>query len=527
MGPVMSARTIVATFATILVAATIARAQLRPNPADVMPASIPLYVDVTDVAAAIAGVRALPFLDVIPKTPRAQLDRALDILDAAKARRVGIGLIPGGLTGKPHVLLAVATDDPTAVESAIVKLTGARSAPASTRLGAFLLLSDDPDSLSEAVETSDDPKHALSSRLPRTESPALIRFHANVEKLAPIRFGIGHPKDIGAALFAAHVLGVLSTAPTVDGTLDLSPSLDVRLDAPCQELPATKAFAAPDASTLPALAPPTGCAIHLGLARNLSAFWSQRDKLIGDKGKTGLAEFQNNAAILLGGLQVEELFAGLGTGFDAYVARLPDDAAPTAHRFPTAALVAEVKNPRLKTEILLGFQTTMGIVNADRAQKGEPRFLQETARHRDVLIVSASYLADALPEPTDDRLQLAPSMAITGDRLILGTHPSIVRALVDQALDGHTTPRLRGDSLDVRGREASTLLRDAAAFIASRQILEEGKTSDEADAVAKTLGDVAARISTISARFNVEKALATLMLNLAPARPATAPESRR
>ena len=94
----------------------------------------------------------------------------------------------------------------------------------------------------------------------------------------------------------------------------------------------------------------------------------------------------------MGGLTVEDLFAGLGGAFDLYVAR-GDPAAPRrpplSRRRRSSRSLAD---PALKTEFLLSFQTTMGIVNAQRTQERLPRFFQESTLHRDVLIACARLL---------------------------------------------------------------------------------------------------------------------------------------
>jgi hypothetical protein len=402
--------------------------------------------------------------------------------------------------------------------------------PATAELAPFVVLADarPTTGVVRTIHDGKEPSLAVRDDFRRYRSLApggVLGFHLDVGRLAPriARFGLDKKNDAGAVLFASHVVHALKTANTLSGRVSLTGGASLDLFAEIEPVPAQRAFTETRPSQ-PVLAPPDGWVARMSLPRDLAGFWNDRERLLDEAARGSLAEFQNNLGILMGGLTVEDLFAGLGSAFDVYLMR-GEGGAP-GHRYPSAALVAVLVDPDLKTELLMSFQTTMGIVNAQRAQERLPRFFQESTRHRDVLIASARYLPESLPDPADDRLQLEPSLATVGDRLILGTNRKIVRALVDQVLDGKTRPRAPGDELEISGPAAAAALQEAGAIVRSQMVLKEGRTEESAREVVDMIASVLARIDRVTAAIDLEGSLATVSVRVLGARLLEAPESR-
>jgi hypothetical protein len=353
----------------------------------------------------------------------------------------------------------------------------------------------------------------------------VLRLHLDLAKLAPpiARIGLNKRDDVGAMLFASHVLHAAKTARTLSASVALNGGAAIELFADVDPVPPLRAFTETRPSR-PVLAPPAGCFARDSLPRDLKQFWNDRESLLSEAARAPFAEFQNNLGILMGGLTVEDLFAGLGSAFDWYATRGGPGAA--GHVYPAAALVAVLADPALESELLLSFQTTLGIVNAQRTQESLPRFFQESTKHRDVLIACARYLPGSFPDPADDRFQLEPSFATVRDRVIFGTNRAIVRALVDQVLDGKTQPRVPGDEVEIRGPDASAALLDAAAIVRAQMTLRQGRSEESAKEVVDMLALVLSKVRRATARIDVEDRFATLSLRVEAPDLVRAPESR-
>ncbi|HYC77726.1 MAG TPA: hypothetical protein VEI02_08880, partial [Planctomycetota bacterium] len=143
---------------------------------------------------------------------------------------------------------------------------------------------------------------------------------------------------------------------------------------------------------------------------------------------------------------------------------------------------SDEKRPALQLELALGFQTAVGVINAQRAMDGAPRLLLETDVYRGVRRLSARHLPELVGAPDDDRLQLAPVLACVGGRVVLATHPEAAQALIDRALDGPATPRATGDALHLRGAPIAEALRLARPFLAARAaVTQEGGAAPDAE----------------------------------------------
>ena len=117
-----------------------------------------------------------------------------------------------------------------------------------------------------------------------------------------------------------------------------------------------------------------------------------RESSSSEAARAPLAEFQNNLGILMGGLAVEDVFAGLGSAFDS----TSREATPRASKRPPVSRrrrsSRSCADPALRTEFLLSFQTTIGIVEraagAGEASRGSSR---SRRCHREVLIACAAH----------------------------------------------------------------------------------------------------------------------------------------
>jgi hypothetical protein len=505
-------------FALILSALT--RAQEAPaarDPATLFPRGTPIYVEARGLSAAATALRDTVLFSPLDAEARKNVDGILADLAEAGVDRAAVGYLPALILSNRWIVVAETTDPAAVLAKVAKRIPNPEIKPATADLPPFFVLADSQGTIETVLALRDGKESGLSDREDfrrfRTRMPdGSLRFHLDLKKLAPIRPGLGRNDDIGAVLFGHHATHVAKTARTLSGSLDLEGGIGLRLAAEIDALTHPGAFT----ETRPAqtvLVPPPDCVLRLSLPRDLRQFWNERESLLRESARAPLAEFQNNLSILMGGLSVEDLFAGLGSGFDLYVSR-GDARTATGRRYPSVAVVGALRDPALGTELLLTFQTTIGIVNAQRAMEGLPRFFQDSTRHRDVLIASARLLPELVPDKNDDRIQLEPSLAVVKGRVIVGTNRSITRAIVDQALDDRTAPREEGDRIEIFGPPAAAAYQDASAFLRSQMMLEQGRTAAQADEVIAAVTRILSRIERGHGSFDLNGGLATLEIAL-------------
>lgn len=472
------------------------------DPGRLIPEDMTVFVEVRDPAQQIQRLqRSAGWKEIEAQVP-APVREFLGLVTASGLKRAALGLDHSFLRKKTVFVLLLEADDQGALMEQAKAVAKESKSPV-FRAGPFVGIADSRDTADEVRDVAAGEEDSMLDRDDFTDfrkrvTTGDIRFHVDLKGLLPLRPGVAEPKDPGAALLSAHLLHVAGRAREFSGFVDLARGLKIEMSAPIGRLPKDRRFCVPQGPAPDVLVGPDDHALRLSLRRDLAGFWKHVEALVPEGARPGLAEFRSNAALLMGGLAVEDLFAGLGSTFDVYVGRLPKDGPQPRNRYPVAALVAEVKTKRIAQELMLGFQETIGAVNLGASQEGKPRFMLGSVRHRDVDVLTARYLPSLLPEKDDDRLQLEISFAIVGQRLVLGSHSSVVKKLVDAAVDGRTVTRSPGDVLRMTASRVKTLVEDARDAIVAGLVVDQGRTVDQAGSLVDTIGWYLDRAQTLS-----------------------------
>jgi hypothetical protein len=142
----------------------------------------------------------------------------------------------------------------------------------------------------------------------------------------------------------------------------------------------------------------------------------------------------------------------------------------------------------------VAFQSLMGFLNADRAQKRQSPFLIDSVDCEGVTVRAARLLQREGEEPGTDA-NASPAVAVVDDWLLVGTSLEQVRRLVG-ALHGGALRQVGGGpfSLQVDGAGLLALARDDRDVLVAQHILEEGLSAEAAgrkvDDLLALLGDV-------------------------------------
>ncbi len=306
---------------------------------------------------------------------------------------------------------------------------------------------------------------------------------------APLADLIAMGQDPGAHYLLGTPLARIAGASTwtlsarVEGS-----AFDIALRADGLTVPANlEPTGAPRA--LPAPADPGAECFDLVVHRDLSAIYQQRAELFRPEEVPQIARGFADLSLLFGGVDVaEELLPKLGPWLRVVGRPARFDANRTPEiELPAAALLVDLDDPETTApQILAAFQTTVGVLNADRAQKRQQPLLLSVAREGDVEISVARPLAPRAGEGIDIVHNLVPACAHVGRTLILGTHESLVRELV-QDLTAKRAPSdmrgdVRGERLLLRGPAVATYLVKNLDALVANNMLEKGHTAEEAQA---------------------------------------------
>ncbi|MHC4490266.1 MAG: hypothetical protein ACYTDU_01395 [Planctomycetota bacterium] len=299
----------------------------------------------------------------------------------------------------------------------------------------------------------------------------------------------GKPQDLGQALILGAFAHQVPDAPWAAFGLRLAVEQDeVRLTArglvPVAGAPAdpVQASFGGTLEPLPFRLPEHTLAVAR-TKRSLSAIWSHRDDLVQERAIPKLVEFETNFGNLTGGMSwVEQFLPSLREADLVLLAtrRVYREGEPApAVRYPQGAVLFPIKkSDRFGLKLQIGFQTAIGIINAQQGMSGKAFFLT-TEPYKGTMIQTARYLppsegekemAKALPP----RFNLEPSAAIVGDHFVLASTRGVVEELID-AQDG-TTPVQAGvnSGLWLRPPEVLAILKENREALIAQTMMKEG-----------------------------------------------------
>jgi len=292
--------------------------------------------------------------------------------------------------------------------------------------------------------------------------------------------------DAQEALRAANWLAV--GVYVRDGKLVLKTYTDG--EAPASSKAA--AFATPREAAdglLPNLAVP-GCIASASVFRDLRTFYASKDDLFPER-TSGLVFFENMMGIFFSGIELTDGVLGqtrpeirLVVASQRYD---PAIGAP-AVRMPGYAAVLRLRNPqKFGLVVEEAWQKALGLINFTRGQKAEPGLIIDRATHGDVKFTYAYYRpADEKDKmPVAERFNYRPSLALSGEYLILSSTDELAKDLID-ALKKETAgspPPSKGAHtvLEVHGAELRAILLQNRESIIRKNMVEKGNPREQAE----------------------------------------------
>lgn len=356
------------------------------------------------------------------------------------------------------------------------------------RRDALLVLGDDKELVQEVLELSADPDgRGLLDR------PGFAAHHAarpasslwawlELAELEPfadqgyreLRAGNRSPAVQG--LLGAR-LGALISARALSAALSLRDGTVVELHLRASEAPCVSSLAplARDGAV-----PAETRGEHMGQAllyRDYARFLSLRSELFPAETLPAFAETITNGALFFEGQDLgEEVMTRVSPWIrlEARELAFADGRRPEIP-LPGLAAVAVLDDERAGEQWTAAFQTLISIINVDQAQKGGRSMRLHLEREGDVAISAARFPTPGPNDGVDVRYNLEPALAVVGRHLVLGTHESLVRALVRELAGrspGTTTDAAESLALDARGLR--TVVEQNFEVMVAQKMLEDG-----------------------------------------------------
>lgn len=220
--------------------------------------------------------------------------------------------------------------------------------------------------------------------------------------------------------------------------------------------------------------------------RDYGALMRHRVELFPPETLPKFSETLSNLALFFGGKDVGEEVLPRVSPWIQLVSRpiAFDEGRVPEIPLPGVALVAELDEPEVMgPEFLTAFQSVIGVINVDQAQKSGRMMQLRLQLEGDVQITSARFLDPGPADGVDIRYNLEPACAVAGGSLVLGTHADLVRAVVRQ-LAARTGERTAAPSateeLRLKGSPLAKAIADNFEALVMNKVLEDGVEYDQA-----------------------------------------------
>jgi hypothetical protein len=401
-------------------------------------------------------------------------------------------------------------------------------------LGDTLVASNRAEALKAAIDRSLDPALRSLADVPefvRSQSAAdateVVWARARLEPLRglpPVQQALNNKSDNPVAeLLLGGLLETFRHAPAATASLHLDATaaklrVELARDA-SQTAPARAWYFAPSGGGAPPALRPRGTIATLAAYRDLAGLWAARDELFNDAVRTGLAQADSGLGLFFSGRDFgPEVLGEAAAGVRLVVAsqEFAADQPVPALRLPAEAAVIELKNPdEFATQLLVAYQSIVGLSNLNAAQQGRPQFLLSNELHQGVQLWRATLLAAAETprEGAPVAFNFSPSCALYGKFFVVGTTAGIVRDTLDALAAGSAgeAPTADNFQLDIDAAAVAAALEANRDLLASQQMLSEGRTPEEAAArvaagldVLRLLGGAGLRIRDTAGSVTLE-----------------------
>ncbi len=237
------------------------------------------------------------------------------------------------------------------------------------------------------------------------------------------------------------------------------------------------------------------------LSRDFYKWWDTSEEFLNSRAAGSLASFSAALSMFMGGLNFQdEVLPAVGKTVSLVLANQPtgEDSPSPSPAIPGGALVLELEDAQKKgRSFIVGMNSLVGIINITRMQQdsNSPSMLVKPEKVGSVDCYRVDMGLPADPKKPGIEYNFSPTLAISGDRIIIGSTFDLVKMLVEES-EKTKTPGATGvaayasDLVYIHGGSVRKTLSSNLDFLAAQQVVEKGLSLAAARAELKVLDEL-------------------------------------
>ena len=237
------------------------------------------------------------------------------------------------------------------------------------------------------------------------------------------------------------------------------------------------------------------------LSRNVYEWWENSEAFLEPQAAGSLAQFSAALSMFFGGLNFQdEVLPQLGETISLVFKNplVQEGASSPSPLIPGGALIIELKDARkFGRPFIVAFNSLVSILNITRMQQDSnaPSMLVRPEKVGKVDCYRVDLGLPENPENPGIEYNFTPSLAVTGNRVIIGSTFDLVKLLVEESektgASGKTAvPSYAKDRICIDGRALAFILGANRDFLAAQQVVSKGVSLDEAKKELAAIGEL-------------------------------------
>jgi hypothetical protein len=237
------------------------------------------------------------------------------------------------------------------------------------------------------------------------------------------------------------------------------------------------------------------------LSRNVYEWWENSEAFLEPQAAGSLAQFSAALSMFFGGLNFQdEVLPQLGETISLVFKNplVQEGASSPSPLIPGGALIIELKDAKkFGRPFIVAFNSLVSILNITRMQQDSnaPSMLVRPEKVGKVDCYRVDLGLPGNPKNPGIEYNFSPSLAVTGNRVILGSTFDLVKLLVEESekvgADGKTVvPTYARDRIYIDGRALRSILGTNLDFLAAQQVVSKGISLEDAKKELAIIGEI-------------------------------------
>ncbi len=328
-----------------------------------------------------------------------------------------------------------------------------------------------------------------------------------------------------AEALVGGIQSVLQHAPFVVADLELTDAgLTLQFATPWQGdwIPEERAyfFGSDNNGSAPGLPEIPGTLMTLTTYRDISQMWLRAGDLFDEQMNDKLAEADSGLSTIFAGRDFgEEILGALDPQMGLIVTRQSfENVTPVpALKLPAFALILKLRDSEtMRPELRRTFQSVIGFFNIVGAMEGRPQLEMDMTKLNDVDLITSHYVPEKKDKDSttaDMIFNFSPSAAFSGDQFILASTTDLAKQLASAPVARASESDVN-TQLELHSEAIRAALSDNREQLISQNMLEEGRSREEAEAAIDLVFEFVRCIKDAGLTLRHEKDSLALQLNV-------------